>query len=162
MGAVCPRDVVDVLEAIIQAGLRTAEVRTQIPISERLARNQALVRRVRPRPVPSEPGLIDRVCGGRRYHGDVQHMVMDNLRGETASIYSKTGLYDQVIRQVALFIEADNEGVVVVQLGIHLGRPEQLCRWRTGGFRLPEGRRDCGYALLDLLQAGTPEQSAFY
>src|ERR1700730_17477560 len=121
MGTVCPRDVVDELEAVIDAGLRAAEVRAQIRIRERLARNQTLVRRPRQRVVPGEPGLIDRVCSGSRHHGDVQYVVMGNLRGETARIYGKTGLYDQVIRQVALFIEAYSEGVFVGQLGVHLG-----------------------------------------
>src|SRR4029077_13312564 len=47
MGTVRPRDIVDELEAVIVAGLRATEVRTQIRVRECLARNQALVRRPR-------------------------------------------------------------------------------------------------------------------
>ena len=157
-----PSHIVGVLETVVQACLWAAKVGTHVRVGKRLAGLNTLRRCLCQCPMPEEPRLIYGVRRRRRDHANIQRVVVGHLGDKAARISSTAGLHNQVVRQVALQVVTDCQGVFVRQPCVHFCRAHDLVRWRGHGNGVTEGSGRGGNTLGDFFKAAEPEKTILY
>ncbi len=154
--------VINVLEAMLQSALRAAEIGAYVCVAKPLARQLALGWRLGQESMPVEPRFVHRVRRRRRHQSNVESVVVDDRGNQAAGVRIRAGLHKQVVREIALQVVADRQGVLVSEFCVDLARPQNFIGGLIEGDRSVERPQRCGRALRHLFPTAEPEKTVFY